>query len=209
MLFRSQGMTLDGAVVDLSQAFEYGQGYVALSRVRSLSGLHLLGVNERALLVHPQIALQDRDFKLCSARARKAFEAMPEKEHAGLARNFVIACGGKPEGGLPASGVKVERVPTLDVTLALLKKGATLAQIAKERSLAESTIFGHIVKLHTLERITRDDVAPLVSKRLKSALPLIHAAFAKLGPERLTPVFDKLQGNYSYDDLRLARMLLE
>jgi ATP-dependent exoDNAse (exonuclease V) alpha subunit len=50
---KSQGMSLDAAHVDLSGAFEYGQGYVALSRVRTLSGLTLAGFNERALAVHP------------------------------------------------------------------------------------------------------------------------------------------------------------
>ncbi len=57
---KSQGMSLDAAVMDLSQVFEFGQGYVALSRVRRLSGLHLLGLNNRALEVHPQI--QDFDY---------------------------------------------------------------------------------------------------------------------------------------------------
>ncbi len=91
---KSQGMSLDAAHMDLSQAFEYGQGYVALSRVRTLAGLSLSGLNERALEVHPEVAARDRDFKVQSAAARKAFEAMGEKEHTELVRNFVLACGG-------------------------------------------------------------------------------------------------------------------
>ena len=46
-------MSMDAAVMDLLQVFEYGQGYVALSRVRRLSGLYLLGTNERAFKVNP------------------------------------------------------------------------------------------------------------------------------------------------------------
>ncbi|MEK7107161.1 MAG: hypothetical protein AAB899_03160, partial [Patescibacteria group bacterium] len=92
---KSQGMSLDGAHMDLSQAFEYGQGYVALSRVRTLAGLSLAGLNGRALEVHPEVAKRDRDFKLRSASARKAFEEMPKKEHDMLKHNFVVACGGR------------------------------------------------------------------------------------------------------------------
>jgi ATP-dependent DNA helicase PIF1 len=63
---KSQGMSLDAAVMDLSNAFEYGQGYVALSRVRTLGGLHLLGWNERALRVHPEALAKDADFRRAS-----------------------------------------------------------------------------------------------------------------------------------------------
>lgn len=38
---KSQGMTMDSAVMSLLDAFVPGQGYVALSRVRSLDGLIL------------------------------------------------------------------------------------------------------------------------------------------------------------------------
>jgi ATP-dependent exoDNAse (exonuclease V) alpha subunit len=63
---KSQGMSLDAAVMDLSRTFEYGQGYVALSRVRSLGGLHLLGWNYRALQVHPKVLSKDSEFRAAS-----------------------------------------------------------------------------------------------------------------------------------------------
>src|SRR6185503_20814239 len=77
---KSQGMSLDSAVMDLSQAFEYGQGYVALSRVRSLEGLYLLGLNERALEVHPEALEQDAEFREQSDSAAGVFSKMPRRE---------------------------------------------------------------------------------------------------------------------------------
>jgi ATP-dependent DNA helicase PIF1 len=68
---KSQGMSLDAAVIDLSRAFEYGQGYVALSRLRTLSGLHLLGLNERALRVHPEAVTKDAEFRAASETAHQ------------------------------------------------------------------------------------------------------------------------------------------
>jgi hypothetical protein len=76
---KSQGMSLDAAVIDLLRAFEYGQGYVALSRLRSLSGLYLLGLNERALRVHPEAVARDAEFRAASELAREALGRMPEE----------------------------------------------------------------------------------------------------------------------------------
>jgi len=44
-------------------------GYVALSRVRSLTGLKLMGLNEMALQVHPKILHQDSVFQQWSLAA--------------------------------------------------------------------------------------------------------------------------------------------
>lgn len=58
-IHKSQGMSLDAAEIDLSRAFTPGMGYVALSRVRSLQGLYLQGVNAMALQMHPDIYIFD------------------------------------------------------------------------------------------------------------------------------------------------------
>jgi ATP-dependent DNA helicase PIF1 len=63
---KSQGMSLDEATIDLSKCFEYGQGYVALSRVRSLSGMHLEAMSENAFLMSPKVMKHDRELRRLS-----------------------------------------------------------------------------------------------------------------------------------------------
>jgi ATP-dependent exoDNAse (exonuclease V) alpha subunit len=59
-IHKSQGMTLDAVEMDLSKSFEYGMGYVALSRVRTLDGIKLLGINDMALEVNPKVYALDK-----------------------------------------------------------------------------------------------------------------------------------------------------
>ena len=67
-IHKSQGMTLDGAFIDLSKAFETGMGYVALSRLKSLEGLYLKGFNETALQINPEVLRIDQYFQQASRR---------------------------------------------------------------------------------------------------------------------------------------------
>jgi ATP-dependent exoDNAse (exonuclease V) alpha subunit len=92
---KSQGMSLDSAIIDLSQAFEYGQGYVALSRVRSLAGLYLEGFNDRALMLHPDIIRADAAFRARSDAAKKRIGSIDKKERENLEENFLRAIDAK------------------------------------------------------------------------------------------------------------------
>ena len=92
---KSQGMSLEGAHMDLSDTFEYGQGYVALSRVRTLEGLSLAGLNDRALEVHPDVSAKDAEFQRESEEAGKRFSGIALSELAAMHENFIRSCGGK------------------------------------------------------------------------------------------------------------------
>lgn len=60
---KSQGMTLDSAEIDLTKAFVGGMGYVALSRVRSLDTLYLIGINRRTFQVSAEAQTIDKQFR--------------------------------------------------------------------------------------------------------------------------------------------------
>jgi len=64
---KSQGMTLDAARVDLRRAFVEGMGYVALSRVRRLDNLSLVGINQMALRISEEALEIDKQLRRKSA----------------------------------------------------------------------------------------------------------------------------------------------
>jgi ATP-dependent exoDNAse (exonuclease V) alpha subunit len=76
---KSQGMTLDAARMNLGKAFVEGMGYVALSRVRSLDTLSLLGLNNMALKVSPVALEIDERLRRQSAKDAKRFASLQKK----------------------------------------------------------------------------------------------------------------------------------
>lgn len=208
---KSQGMSMDAAIMDLSKAFEYGQGYVALSRVRRLSGVHLTGLNQRALEVHPDILEKDRDFRAASDAARDAFEAMDANEAIGMQKKFVKALG----GAWPSEAIKnsskgggkktVSNLPgRLAETLQATRDGKSLKEVAKARALTASTIVKHLEELAEIGKLSRLDFAHLVPM---DVVDEIHEALAADTSDRLSPIFHALSGRYSFETIRLVRLM--
>ena len=73
-IHKSQGMTLDAARIDLRKAFVEGMGYVALSRVRSLDGLSLVGINQMALRISPEALRIDGELRKRATEDHARFE---------------------------------------------------------------------------------------------------------------------------------------
>lgn len=86
---KSQGMSLDAAELDLRNCFVPGMGYVALSRVRSLSGIRLLGLNKMALQVDPDVLLFDLELQKRSEQAQAELTATPKRSRAKQQKSFL------------------------------------------------------------------------------------------------------------------------
>jgi ATP-dependent exoDNAse (exonuclease V) alpha subunit len=89
---KSQGMTLDAAELDLGKTFERGQGYVALSRLRSLERMKLIDFNKTALQVDSLALKADKRFRELSEEIDDSlsFESL-EKEK----KQFIKFVGGR------------------------------------------------------------------------------------------------------------------
>ena len=203
---KSQGMSLDSALIDLSRSFERGMGYVALSRVRSLEGLFLKGFNYMALQINEEVLEQDKKFKEYSKTNSFHIRTMGEKNFPKCIKNLL-----KNKGVRSAKATRNKEKTTVEQTKDLLDEGKGLKEIAKIRGLKLGTILDHI------EQIKKQDnnynIYNLRNSITKNKFKEIYNAFRKNGISEggvyhLAPVKNLLGPKYSYDDLRLVRLFL-
>lgn len=210
---KSQGMSLDAAEIDLSRAFVFGQGYVALSRVRTLTGLKMLGMSPTALRVDPKIVEWDTRFQQEAEDAEIAFEEVGDEVEE-MHRLFVERCGGTYVSGPIAAPEKkgyerVQKESTYALTKESLLKGNTVSQIAKERSIGESTVWTHLEKLVADEEVSEAQLSPLTAaeENWDEVYLYLRDVMDEEGTEKLKPIFEAAEEQYDYNTIRLARML--
>ena len=207
---KSQGMSLDAAEIDLSKSFVAGQGYVALSRLRRMEGLTLLGLNNMALSVDPYVLELNRWLIKESSKWAKIIQRFDDKDFNKMHEDFIVRSGGtndtkeiEKNKGKKAEEIGL-KVPSHEETWFLLKEGESLKDIAKKRGMTMGTIISHLEKLK--ESMYAIDLKPYAPK--PADLKAIKAAFKSQKDTKLAPVHRKLKGKYTYEDLRLARLFI-
>ncbi|WP_298809453.1 AAA family ATPase [uncultured Psychrobacter sp.] len=170
-IHKSQGMTLDAAEIDLSRTFELGQGYVALSRLKSLSGLQLLGMNDMSLQLDPLARGADKRFLVLSEEADANYAMLDEESMQQAHEKFVLKSGGTLSKSVIDAYATLQKKrreqqqskidkkqklgnqvsdksdSTLLATRVLLEESLTIAEISQARQLSQSTIMRHIADL--------------------------------------------------------------
>ena len=198
---KSQGMTLELAEIDLTNTFEKGPGYVALSRLKDINGMKLLGFNETALEVDNLALKADKRFQELSEHADNSLK---EEQLVSECEAFMSFLGARDK--------KESTLNTYEQTLQLLKKSYSIKSIAKERELTEGTIIKHILKLK--KENSELDVSHLKPER--SILLLVESALHDIrsgddydgGGIKHSILYNKLNGAVSYEDIKLCQLFL-
>lgn len=113
----------------------------------------------------------------------------------------------------PITGFVVKRIKsparalagTVMETIQLLEKKMSLERIAMMRKLSLATVIEHVEKAHTQGKIL--DVSHI--EYPMDRLVRIEKAFQKTGSDMMTPVRNIVGEDFSYDEIRVARLLLK
>ncbi len=203
-IHKSQGMSLDYAEIDLSKTFTYGMGYVALSRLRKLDGLRLVGFNAEALSMDPRILDFDESLQIESDENAEMFGKLSDEEHKKLVNAFIERSGGTIEKVILP---KKEKLSTLEITRRLIEQKKSIEEIMEERGLVFSTIVNHLEQI--AEEFPETDIEYL--RPGEKMIKLIGKHVPK-SDGRLSYIKSMLkrEGNdMSFEDIRLARVFVD
>jgi uncharacterized protein YpbB len=215
-------MTLDAAVVDLSKSFESGQSYVALSRVKDLSWLSLLGFKSSQLSAHPLVLRGDTYFREQSSSIADEYTDADADALVDLYAQFVQRCGGTLVRDTDAvnrtwpkqlASTK-RRKNTYAATAELITQWLSLDEIIKRRWLTKTTVIGHVVKIKAdYPTISLDWLKPSASllhriTEISQELIQDKSNLNDYGQLSLRALHQWLNGAVWYDEIKLCLLFL-
>ena len=224
-IHKIQGATLSMADIDVGgQIFEYGQTYVALSRVQSLDGLYLSAFQPQRIRANENV--------------RAFYKEMPELDYSMDLTDGKVSDGkvsdGKVSDGkvsdcnpfasyelveediseerpitsrlkvVKRSAISDKKRPTQEVSFELfLKEDKTIEEIAVERGLKSNTILEHILKYLPHKEI------PITRLMSDATYNEIKAAYDVAGPETsMKFIKDSLRHSITYTEIKMCNKIL-
>lgn len=208
-IHKIQGATMSMAEMDLGNSvFEYGQTYVALSRIKSLDGLYLSAFKADKIKANPKVS--------------KFYQAIPVIDSSKLVSNRPQVVDAKispdvktidfdrfsykePEM-MTKPSIKVIRAPkktTDKVSLDMFIEGKSIDEIAMSRRIKSETVMEHIVSNMPHDAITFDKFMNT------ETYEYIKDAYKVLGSDSsLKVIKDHLPRYVSYVQIKVVRNLL-
>ena len=224
-IHKSQGMTLDAAQIDLSKTFEVGQGYVALSRIKNIDGLQLLGFNETALMVDPLILSIDNRIKQASKKTHDMILKYSQDDIKNLQTLHIKLNGGitnineikEETKSLNKKRLYEPKITTFEKTQNLIAKSNTLKDLAKNRDVSFNTIVNHIkILLIDDENIDIEKYKPdkSIINKVSSIVNMLKTKnkkddFSENNQLKLKPIFEALNQEISYDDIKVSLLFIK
>jgi len=212
-IHKSQGMSLDNALIDLTKSFSYGMGYVALSRVRTLAGISLVGFNADSLRVDPTVLEFDQELKNQSFQNELLFKKLKGEKQKIMEDDFILRMGGVIKNNnkkIKKNKITNTKIPTILVTKELLEKGNSIKNISKQRNLTQGTITQHIEEI--ILKYPSTNINHI--KPSQKIIDLVRNANKKLKGEeigKLSPIKIILENNghkIDFEEIRIARLFI-
>ncbi|MDB4978151.1 MAG: helicase-like protein [Candidatus Peribacteria bacterium] len=190
-IHKAQGASLDRLVVDLSALWEPGQAYVALSRVRSSSGLFVEKWQASSIRVEPLVT----ELYASMTAAMDRYQPKPL---------FLSVPLSHAQSGTVETAGHVKKVDIYVQTKRMLDECLALEEIAMARGVRPEQV---LLNIETM--LQKKTVLSLTY--LESSVPdfiAVCESFERHGLDHMKPVYDDFDADIPYVTLRLVRCIM-
>lgn len=212
-IHKIQGATMSMAEMDLGNSvFEYGQTYVALSRIKSLDGLYLSAFKAEKIKANPKVARFYREIPVidCAKIIKANHDPIVDQVDTNVSHDIKTIdfdqFAYKEPPIIAKPGEKVIRVvkkTTDKVSLEMFMEGKSIDEIAMARRIKSETVMEHLLANMPHESITFDKFMNT------ETYEYIKDAYKVLGSDSsLKVIKDHLPRYVSYTQIKVVRNLL-